>query len=101
MQGPTVAWIREQAARLGAVVAGSVQLREGEGVYNRLLWASPDGGLACYDKRHLFRMAREHERYAAGAAAITVELKGCRGRPPACHGPRFPVFLRSRFGHEV
>lgn len=101
MQGPTVAWIREQAARLGAVVAGSVQLREGEGVYNRLLWASPEGGLAYYDKRHLFRMAREHERYAAGAAAITVEIKGWRVRPLVCYDLRFPVFIRNRFGHEV
>ena len=66
MDGPTVAWLREQAAALGAVVTGSVQLRVGEGVYNRLLWATPDGELKHYDKRHLFRMAREHERYAAG-----------------------------------
>ena len=30
MDGPTVAWMREQAATLGAAVTGSVQLREGE-----------------------------------------------------------------------
>src|SRR5690606_26410391 len=49
MDGPTVAWIREQARALDAAVTGSVQLRVGEGVYNRLLWATPDGGLAHYD----------------------------------------------------
>ena len=58
MDGPTVAWILAQAAALGAVVTGSVQIREGEGVYNRLLWATPAGELHTYDKRHLFRMAR-------------------------------------------
>jgi predicted amidohydrolase len=42
MDGPTVAWVREQA--LNAAVIGSVQLRDGEGVYNRLLFATPDGG---------------------------------------------------------
>ncbi len=66
MDGPTVAWMREQARLLGAVVTGSVQLRVGEDVFNRLLWATPDGGLLHYDKRHLFRYGGEHERYAAG-----------------------------------
>lgn len=97
MDGPTVAWLREQAAHLGAVVSGSVQLREGGGVFNRMLWATPEGGLRWYDKRHLFRMAREHERYAAGKDAITVELKGWRIRPLVCYDLRFPVFIRNRF----
>ena len=53
MDGPSVAWMLGQAASLGAVVTGSVQVRDGEGVYNRLLWATPDGELKHYDKRHL------------------------------------------------
>jgi predicted amidohydrolase len=101
MSGPTVAWLREQARALGAVVAGSVQLREGDGVYNRLLWASPDGDVRHYDKRHLFRMAKEHERYAAGRDPITVELKGWRIRPLVCYDLRFPVFIRNRHGVDV
>ena len=101
MDGPTVAWIREQARQVGAVVTGSVQVREGEGVFNRLLWATPEGGLQWYDKRHLFRMAREHERYAAGRARMTVELKGWRVCPLVCYDLRFPVFIRNRFGVEV
>ena len=101
MDGPTVAWIREQATRLGAVVTGSVQIREGDGVYNRLLWATPDGGLKHYDKRHLFRMAKEHERYAAGRDRLTVELKGWRVCPLVCYDLRFPVFIRNRYGVEA
>ena len=109
MQGPTVAWIREQASALGAVVTGSVQIRDqaaaggsgGPGVFNRLLWATPDGELRYYDKRHLFRMAREHERYASGRERITVDLKGWRVCPLVCYDLRFPVFIRNRFGHEV
>ena len=59
MDGPTVEWIREQARALDAVVTGSVQLRDRtSGVFNRLLWATPDGELRHYDKRHLFRYAR-------------------------------------------
>lgn len=117
MDGPTVAWIRDKAAALGAVVTGSVQIRDeaaaigeardarvagdGPGVFNRLLWATPDGGLRYYDKRHLFRMAKEHERYAAGRERITVDLKGWRVCPLVCYDLRFPVFIRNRFGNEV
>ncbi len=101
MDGPSVAWIREQAVALGAVVAGSVQIREGDSVFNRLLWATPDGGLQHYDKRHLFRMAKEHERYAGGRKRLTLELKGWRVCPLVCYDLRFPVFIRNRFDAEA
>lgn len=97
MDGPTVAWMREQAAKLGAAVTGSVQLRTDEGVFNRLLFATPDGGLQVYDKRHLFRYAKEHERYAAGRDRLIVEWKGWRICPLVCYDLRFPVFSRNRF----
>lgn len=105
MDGPTVAWIREQAARLGAAVTGSVQLRvpgaEGEAkVFNRLLWATPDGALQHYDKRHLFRYGNEHQRYAAGRARLCVEWKGWRINPQVCYDLRFPVFCRNRYDVE-
>ena len=58
VEGPTAAWMSEQAQRLGAVVTGSLIVRDAAGQHrNRLLWATPDGRLQHYDKRHLFRMA--------------------------------------------
>jgi len=104
MDGPTVAWLREQATALDAAVCGSVQLREGQGddarVYNRLLFATPDGGLAHYDKRHLFRFAGEHTRYAPGRERLTVAWRGWRICPQVCYDLRFPVFSRNRFDVE-
>ncbi len=100
MDGPTVAWIREQAAALGAAVTGSVQLQTSDGVFNRLLWATPDGGLQYYDKRHLFRFAGEHKRYAAGNERLTVEWKGWRINPLVCYDLRFPVYSRNRYDVE-
>lgn len=104
MDGPTVAWMREQAARLGAAVTGSVQIRDGEGestgdakVFNRLIYATPDGAVQTYDKRHLFRFAGEHERYAAGRDRLIVECRGWRICPLVCYDLRFPVFSRNRF----
>ena len=100
MEGPTVAWIREQAGLLGAAVTGSVQLQTADGVFNRLLWATPDGGLQYYDKRHLFRFAGEHKRYAAGSERLTVEWKGWRINPLVCYDLRFPVYSRNRYDVE-
>jgi len=101
MDGPTVAWLRAQAAALGSVITGSVQIREGDAVFNRMLWAAPDGSIQHYDKRHLFRMAGEHDRYASGRDKIIVEYKGWRICPLVCYDLRFPVFSRNRFGQTL
>ena len=100
MDGPTVAWVRGQARSLNAAVCGSVQLRDGAYVFNRLLFATPDGALHTYDKRHLFRFGREHERYAAGRDRLIVQWKGWRICPLVCYDLRFPVFSRNRFDVE-
>lgn len=97
MDGPTVAWMREHAARLDAAVCGSVQLRVDGDVFNRLLFVTPDGAVQTYDKRHLFRHAGEHERYAAGRERLIVEWRGWRICPLVCYDLRFPVFARNGF----
>lgn len=97
MDGGNVRWMRELATEVGAVVTGSLVIRDGERVYNRLIWARPDGSMAHYDKRHLFRMAGEDQRYAAGSQRLIVELCGWRICPLVCYDLRFPVFSRNRF----
>src|SRR6185437_11996034 len=101
MDGPTVAWLKEQAAALDAAVTGSVQLRAGEGqgsakVFNRLLFVTQDGTVRHYDKRHLFRYADEHKRYAPGRERLIVEWRGWKICPLVCYDLRFPVFSRNR-----
>lgn len=62
--GPTSKWMKAQAAKLNAVITGSVIIQAADGSHrNRLLWARPDGEVWHYDKRHLFRMAGEHNHY--------------------------------------
>jgi len=97
MDGGSVAWLRGLAAEVGAVVTGSVVIREGGQVFNRLLWMRPDGSFAWYDKRHLFRMADEHLCYGAGSERLVVELHGWRVCPLVCYDLRFPVFSRNRW----
>ena len=98
--GATATWMREQAARLGAALCGSAQIRDGQGVFNRLFFVTPDGATSTYDKRHLFRYAKEHERYAAGRDRLTVEWQGWRICPLVCYDLRFPVFSRNRYDVE-
>ena len=96
MDGATARWLLAQARARDAAITGSVQLRVGDRVFNRLLWAEPDGTLRHYDKRHLFRMAREQEHYAAGRERLVVEFRGWRICPLVCYDLRFPVFSRNR-----
>ena len=101
-EGATQAWLREQAERLQAVVTGTLIVQAADGSYrNRLLWAQPDGQVRHYDKRHLFRMAGEHEHFAAGTEQALFELKGWRVRPLICYDLRFPVWSRDPQGTDL
>lgn len=91
----TFRWLRQQAARTGAVVTGSYVVQEGGKFFNRLVWMQPDGTFFTYDKRHLFRMAGEHEHYAPGQDRLVVEWKGWRICPLICYDLRFPVWSRN------
>ena len=55
----------------------------------------PSGDWKSYDKRHLFRMADEHEHYADGSERLTVELNGWKICPFICYDLRFPVWSRN------
>jgi predicted amidohydrolase len=101
MDGPTVGWMREEAAATGCAITGSVIVRDGEYCYNRLVWARPDGTLEHYDKRHLFRMANEQRHYAAGSRRLIVALKGWRICPMICYDLRFPVWSRNWGDYDV
>lgn len=93
--GITSKWLLVQSKRINAVVTGSVIVRAADGSHrNRLLWARPDGELLHYDKRHLFRMAGEHQHYSPGERQVQFELKGWRIRPLICYDLRFPVWSR-------
>ena len=96
MDGPTLAWMTEQAQALNAAVYGSIIVREAGRYYNRGLFVGPEGLLAHYDKRHLFRMAQEQEHYSAGERRVVVPWRGWNILLQVCYDLRFPVFSRAR-----
>jgi predicted amidohydrolase len=91
----TFKWLKQQAAQTQAVVVGSYIVEANGQFFNRLLWVQPDGEYQVYDKRHLFRMANEHETYTAGKEKIICEWKGWRIYPLVCYDLRFPVWSRN------
>lgn len=96
VNGPTAQWLERKAAELNAAITGSLITREGDRYFNRLLWCAPGSPTAHYDKRHLFRMAKEHASFTPGGKAITVEWRGFRICPLVCYDLRFPVYSRRR-----
>ncbi|MBM4205623.1 MAG: amidohydrolase [Gammaproteobacteria bacterium] len=101
MAGPTVAWLRAEATTRQKVIGGSVVIGEQGQYFNRFLWAQPDGAMQHYDKRHCFRMAGEHEHYAAGTARPVWPTGSMRVRPLVCYDLRFPVWLRRRDDYDL
>ncbi len=93
--GPTLAWLRQQAAVLDAVVTGSYIAEEDGFFFNRLAWVFPDGTSKYYDKKHLFTLAGEHHHYTAGAERLIVSYLGWRICPLICYDLRFPVWSRN------
>jgi omega-amidase len=89
MEGQTVAWMKQQAKNKNAVIVGGLIITENNLFFNRLIWAQPDGKIHTYDKRHLFRMANEHEFYSSGNSRLVVEWKGWKICPLICYDLRF------------
>lgn len=101
VDGRAYRWMADWARKLDAVITGSLVVEEGGSFVNRLVWMRPDGSYAQYDKRHLFRMAGEHKRYAMGKERLLVELKGWRILPMVCYDLRFPVWSRNRGDYDL
>lgn len=95
MSGKAVAWMQAKARATKTVITGSLIIVQSGNYYNRLVWARPDGSLATYDKKHLFRYAGEESVYTAGSERITMDLNGWRVRPFICYDLRFPIWCRN------
>ncbi len=98
--GDTQQWLQELAARHDCALTGSIAVEADGGVYNRMLFATPNG-VQHYDKRHLFRMAGEHRRYLAGEDRVVVSWRGWRILLQVCYDLRFPVFSRNREDYDL
>lgn len=101
MDGETVAWMKEMAAKRNCAITGSLVIKENDNYYNRLLFVTPDGSIKQYDKRHLFSLAGEDKAYTAGKEKLVVEYKGWKICLLICYDLRFPVFARNIENYDL
>lgn len=99
--GPVLEWMQRTAEATQALVAGSAAVTENGRCVNRLYGVSPDGEVRYYDKRHLFRMGKEHLHYVPGQVRTVWKWKGWRLLPQVCYDLRFPVWSRCRNDYDV
>ncbi len=95
MTGSAVSWITKKARQKNAHILGSAIIEEDKKYFNRLILAKPDGELATYDKKHLFRMAGEHKVFSPGSHHLNVSVNGWKLRFFICYDLRFPVWCRN------
>ena len=98
--GETEQWLQQLATRKNSAITGSIAVRADGGVYNRMLFVTPEG-CTHYDKRHLFSMAGEDRRYQAGSERVIVAWRGWRILLQVCYDLRFPVFSRNRDDYDL
>ena len=62
MDGKTVSWMKSIARELGVHIAGSLLLRDVDGIYNAMILIAPDGRLWRYDKSYPWAWERAYFR---------------------------------------
>ncbi|ANH83004.1 amidohydrolase [Niabella ginsenosidivorans] len=94
MDGPTVQWMKDIAAKKKIILTGSIIIEEDGHYYNRLIWMLPTRQYGSYDKRHLFAFAKEDEHYTAGNKRFIASVNGWKINLQVCYDLRFPVWAR-------
>lgn len=91
VDGPSTAFLREQARAHGVWVCGSVpeQPQGATRPFNTLVLCAPGGATHRYRKIHPFTFANEHEHYEAGREFVTVTIEGVRCTLFVCYDLRF------------
>ncbi|WP_058972911.1 amidohydrolase [Type-D symbiont of Plautia stali] len=100
-QEQVVEWLHHHAKASNALVGGSAAIQTEKGAVNRFLLVEPNGTLHQYDKRHLFRMANEHQHYVPGETREVFTWRGWRILPQICYDLRFPVFSRNHNDYDL
>ena len=92
----TMKWMQLMAAHMGAVVCGSLPVKENSLYYNRYIAMQPDGSYYFYNKKHLFSFAKESEVFTAGQERLIFNIMGWNICPLICYDLRFPEWSRNK-----
>ena len=97
MDGSAIRFMREKAAGGNRMIMGSMMIKEGASLFNRLICMYPDGTFQQYDKRHLFRLSEEYKILKSGRAKTIINYKGWKILPLICYDLRFPIWSKNRW----
>jgi omega-amidase len=100
MNQQTFKWMKQMANQTGALVVGSVIIKENGLFFNRLIWMEPGGDFKTYDKKHLFRMGEENTVYSSGKSKLIANWRGWNICPLVCYDLRFPVWSRNSWNKD-
>lgn len=95
MKGKSHKWLKNMAMLSGAMILGSMAVRENGLVFNRLMCVYPEGHTLFYDKKHLFSYGDEHTVFSSGKSPLVLYHKGFVIKPLICYDLRFPVWSRN------
>jgi len=101
MDGKTINWMKEISKTKNCIVAGTLMIKEGGNIFNRLVWISKNGAIYTYDKHHLFSLVKEERYISKGKERLIVEVEGWKICPLICYDLRFPVFSRNDVEYDV
>ncbi len=101
MDGTTIHWMLQLAKTTNSAICGSIIITENKHFYNRFLFITPSGEIHQYNKRHLFSLAGEHERYQKDNKQVIIDYKGWKICPLVCYDLRFPVWSRNTSNYDI
>ena len=99
--GRNISLMIDIARELDAAVVGSVVVERDKEYRNRMYFITPDAEVRWYDKRHLFSIGGEAEKFTAGDERTVVEWRGVRYLLEVCYDLRFPVWSRQRGDYDA
>lgn len=100
--GPTVTWMRSEAARRNVAIAASVPLVDVSAEtrpYNTFVLARADGTCETYQKMHPFTFSDEHHYFAAGDKGHITTIADMRVGISVCYDLRFAPLYWQRAPH--
>ena len=101
MSGPTIKWMKSISEQKQCSIAGTLMINENNKIYNRLVWLNKNGEVFCYDKVHLFSLAKEDTLLSKGSKKIIINDYGWKICPMICYDIRFPVFCRNQNEYDL
>ncbi|MDG1439310.1 MAG: amidohydrolase [Flavobacteriales bacterium] len=94
-QGDTLKWMQEHARNLKTCIIGSVAVKQGNNLYNRL-YVVKANEVKFYDKRYLFSMAGEDKTFTKGKKELIFDINSWKIKPLICYDLRFPVWSKNK-----